>query len=66
VSNPVFDLEGWTPIFPIGGNMGVDVKGNVKMRIGNGLAVDLKSGKMQLTTPWDMGDNNPNDPNSNH
>ena len=64
--NPVFDLEGWTPIFPIGGNMGVDVKGNVKMRIGNGLAVDVNTGKMQLTTPWDTGDDKSNEPNSNH
>ena len=56
MQNPVFDLEGWTPIFPIGGNMGVDLKGNVKMRIGNGLAVDLNTGKMQLTTPWDPAD----------
>ena len=56
--NPVFDLDGWTPIFPIGRNMGIDVKGNVKMRIGNGLAVDLNTGKMQLTTPWDPADNN--------
>lgn len=65
MSNPVFDLEGWTPIFPIGGNMGVDVKRNVKMRIGNGLAVDLNTGKMQLTTTWDTGDINPDDPNFN-
>ena len=54
--NPVYDYDSWTPIFPIGGNMGVDVKGNVKMRIGNGLAVDLNTGKMQLTTPWDSAD----------
>lgn len=56
MSNPIFGLDDWQPIFPVGNGLSVDLNGNFKMRMGDGLAMDLDSGDMMFTTPWGGGD----------
>ena len=53
---PVFDLEGFEPLFKVTENMAVDAKGNFVMRLGDNLAMDMDSGRMRFTTPWQADD----------
>ena len=52
MTNPVFDLDSWEPMFPIGDDMAVDSKGHFKLRMGDGMAMDMDTGEVSFTTPW--------------
>lgn len=64
MSNPIFGLDDWQPIFPVDDNLGVDLNGSFKMRMGDGLAMDLDSGEIMFTTSWHDGCNGFSDINS--
>ena len=55
MKNPIFNLDNWEPMFPINGDMAVDSQGHFKMRMGDGLAMDMDTGEMHFTTPWTNG-----------
>ena len=55
-SYPIFDLDTWEPLYPIGDDMAVDASGHFKMRMNGGMAMDLDTLEMQFTTPWDIED----------
>lgn len=56
MTNPIFDLDNWEPMFKISDDVAVDSKGNFKMRMGENMAMDMDTGKMQFTTPWQSDD----------
>lgn len=53
MSNPIFDLDKWEPMFPIGNGMAVDSEGNFKIRMGDSMAMDMDTGELSFTTPWE-------------
>ena len=52
MSDPIFDLDTWEPLFKVSKDLSVDTKGNFSMRRGENMAMDLDTGKMHFTTPW--------------
>ncbi len=61
MSDPIFDLDGWEPMFPVSDGLAVDAKGRLSMRMGENTAMDLETGKLRFTTPWPSGDGDPDD-----
>ena len=57
MKDPVFNLDSWEPMFPIDNDMAVDSQGRFIMRMGDGMAMDMDTGEMQFTTPWETGAN---------
>ena len=53
MSDPIFDLDSWEPMFKISDDMAVDSKGNFKMRMNDNMVMDMDTGKMRFTTPWE-------------
>ena len=53
MSNPIFDLDSWEPMFKRSDTMAVDSKGKFSLRMGDQLAMDTDTGEMHFTTPWD-------------
>ena len=56
MSNPVFDLDSWDPLFKVSDDMAVDMDGNWSVRIGDGLAMDMDTGDIHFTTSWSSDD----------
>ena len=56
--DPVFNLDNWEPMFPIGDGMAVDSEGNFKIRMGDNLAMDMDTGELSFTSPWASSDGN--------
>ena len=50
--NPIIDFNCNSPVLPIPDNMGVDMNGNMHMRISDNMAVDVRTGEVHFTTPW--------------
>lgn len=55
MSNPIFDIDNWEPMFKVSKDEVVNPDGKFSMRIGENMAMDMDSGKMHFTTPWDSG-----------
>ena len=56
MSDPVFDVDNWEPMFKISKDMAVDDKGDFFMRMGDNTVMDMDSGEIRFTTPWDSDD----------
>ena len=56
MSDPVFDLDTWEPLFKVSEDLSVDSNGDFSMRMGKNMAMNLETGKMRFTTPWPSGD----------
>lgn len=56
MSDPVFDIDNWEPMFKISKDMAVDRDGKFSIRMGDNMAMDMDTGEMHFTTPWDTGD----------
>ena len=52
MSDPIFDLDSWEPMFKISDDMAVDSKGNFKMRMDDNMVMDMDTGDVHFTTPW--------------
>ena len=52
MSNPIFDLDSWEPMFKLSDTMAVDSKGKFSVRMGDSLAMDIDTGEVHFTTPW--------------
>ena len=56
MSDPVFDLDTWDPMIKVSKDLRVDSKGNSSLRMGKNMAMNLETGKMHFTTPWESDD----------
>ena len=54
MSDPIFDLDTWEPMYKVSKDLRVDTKGSFSMRVGENMAMDLDTGKMHFTTPWEL------------
>ena len=52
MSDPIFDLDSWEPLFKLSENVAVDAKGKLGLRMGENMVMDMESGSMRFTTPW--------------
>ena len=46
--------------FKISDTMGMDSDGNMMMRVGDNMAMDMNSGEMHMVSGWDDDDDNDN------
>ena len=53
----IFDITDGDIIFNHSGNMGIDSDGDVMMRMGDNMAMDLETGEMHIVSGW-KDDNN--------
>ena len=61
MSDPIFNLDNWEPIFPISDGMAVDSKGNFKIRMGDNMAMDMDTGEVSFTSRWESPDDSGDD-----
>ena len=47
-----FDYENGDFVYSISGNMAIDSDGNLLMRMGNNMAMDLDSGELHIISGW--------------
>ncbi len=52
MSDPIFDLDSWEPLFKLSEEVAVDAKGKLGLRMGENMVMDMESGNMRFTTPW--------------
>ena len=52
MSDPIFDLDSWEPLFKLSEEVAVDAKGKLGLRMGENMVMDMESGSMRFTTPW--------------
>ena len=52
MSDPIFDLDSWEPLFKLSEEVAVDAKGKLVLRMGENMVMDMESGSMRFTTPW--------------
>ena len=53
---PFFDYEDGDFAIPILDNMAIDSDGNLLMKLGENMAVDVESGNVHLTSSWNNED----------
>ena len=56
MSDPIFDIDSWNPMFRISDDMAVDMDGRFAVRMGDNMAMDWDTGEMHFTTPWGSSD----------
>lgn len=56
MSDPIFDLDSWDPMFKVSDDVAVDFEGRFSMRVGDNMAMDMDSGEVHFTTSWDSDD----------
>ena len=61
MSKPIFDFSDGDLAFPVSNNMAMDFNGNVMMRMGDNMAIDMSSGELHLTSPWESDDDDKDD-----
>ena len=52
-----FDVDDGDFGFQMSDSMGVDSDGNMMMRMGDNMAMDMNSGELHMVTGWDDDDN---------
>ena len=52
MGKPLFDFTDREPLFKVTDDLAADPKGRFFMRLGNNVAMDVKTGKPVFTTPW--------------
>ena len=57
--NPIFDFESGSFIFPDPrtGNTGLDMNGDIHVRMSNNMSMDLSTGEMHINSGWKTNDN---------
>ncbi len=61
MSDPIFDLDSWEPMFRVSDGLAIDAKGRFSMRMGENMAMDMETGELHFTTPWTSEDGDPHD-----
>ena len=52
VGKPLFDFSDREPLFTVTDDLAADRKGGFFLRLGDNIAMDVKTGKPVFTTPW--------------
>lgn len=50
--NPLFDYDDADFIYPTSGNMGIDSDGNLHMRFGDNMSMDMDTGELHFNSNW--------------
>ncbi len=50
--NPIFNYDGGNFIYPTSDNMGFDSEGNLHMRMGDNMSMNLETGELHVTSGW--------------
>ena len=53
---PIFDINDGSLIFPTSDNMGIDSDGDLHMRMGDNLSMDMDTGELHFTFGWGNDD----------
>ena len=54
--NPIFDYDDGDFIYQTSDNMGIDSDGDLHMRIGTNMSMDIDTGKLHLNSGWNDHD----------
>jgi len=50
--NPIFDYDNGELIFPTSSNLGMDSDGDMYMRMGDNMSMNMDTGELHLTSSW--------------
>lgn len=50
--NPIFDYDDGDFIYQTSGNMGIDSDGNLHMRMGDNISMDMDTGELHFNSGW--------------
>ncbi len=50
---PIWDFEDGDFIMDIGGDTGLDSDGNMMIKMGSNMAMDMKTGDLHIVSGWD-------------
>ena len=53
---PIWDFEDGDFIMDMGGDMGLDSDGNMMIKIGSDIAMDIETGDLHIVSGWDDED----------
>ncbi len=48
----IFDYDDGDYIIHTSGNMGIDSNGDINIRVGNNMAMDMNTGELHFTSGW--------------
>ncbi len=54
----IFDYNDGDFIFSTSGNLGIDSDGNLNMRMGDNMSMDMNTGELHINSGWKNGINN--------
>ena len=54
--NSIFDYDNGDFIFPTSGNTGIDSDGNLHMRMGDNMSMNMETGELHFTSSWKNDD----------
>ena len=52
-NSPIFDLDDDDFVFPLSNDMAMDSNGDLMIRLGSNMALDLESGDLHMVMGWD-------------
>lgn len=52
MSNPIFDYDNGNFIYSTSDHMGFDSEGNLHMRMGDNMSMNLETGELHVTSGW--------------
>lgn len=52
-NSPIFDLDDDDFVFPLSNDMAMDSNGDLMIRLGGNMALDLESGDLHMVMGWD-------------
>lgn len=52
-NSPLFGLDGDDFVFPLSNNMAMDSDGDLMIRVGSNVALNLESGDLHMIMGWD-------------
>lgn len=56
-NSPIFDLDDDDFVFPLSNDMAMDSNGDLMIRLGSNMALDLESGDLHMVMGWDGEEN---------
>ena len=56
MSNPIFDYDDGDFIYQTSGNMGMDSYGDLHMRVGDNMSMDLDTEELHINSGWKNDD----------
>ena len=59
--NPIFDYDDGDFIYQTSSNLGFDSNGDMHMRMGDNMSMDMDTGELHLTSGWRNDDNDDDD-----